>query len=300
MYNISPEVTSSKYGVTISPGTIEFNGKKYGSSASHDIQSASKKHSVAFYMMADPFHWGTNYSLIVINPHHNKTINTTVKPGVYRGFQFGLTGKYVAHFVLNNKIKMAPFIAYRNDNANSGLGTHGLISGSHGNYDRPQLDSEINGGQSAFTTGYGDLNRPSWGDQFTAPNVEHISVADLVTEVQDHAQPVFSTKHYLAGDTIHVKDTVNQVTYDSETNETSLTFKSNTKETAPMRYQGDLRPILKSGDSFTQDMRVEQLGDNPDFRLPDYLKYLVDHDGHAPKYKSSATHMSDGEENNKV
>lgn len=27
LYNISPEVTKSKYGVTITPGTIEFNGK---------------------------------------------------------------------------------------------------------------------------------------------------------------------------------------------------------------------------------------------------------------------------------
>lgn len=240
--------------------------------------------------MADAFHWGTNYSLIVINPHGNKTINTTVKPGVYRGFKFGLTGKYVAHFVLNNKVKMAPYIAYRNDDANSGLGTHSLINGSQGHYDRPQLDSEVNGGQSAFTTGYGDLNRPSWRDQYTAPTSEKISVADLVSEVQDGEQPVFSTKHYLAGDTIHVKDTIDQVSYDAETNETGLTFNSGTNESAPMRYHGDLRSELKSGDDFTQDMSVEQLGDNPEFRLPDYLKYLVDHNSHAPEYKPVTSH----------
>lgn len=296
LYNISPEITTNKYGVTTSPGSIEFNGKKYGTSASHDIQSASTKHSVAFYTMANAFLWGTNYSLIVINPHGNKTINTSVKPGVYRGFKFGLTGKYVAHFVLNNKVKMAPYIAYRNDDANSGLGTHGLINGSHGHYDRPQLDSEVNGGQSAFTTGYGDLNRPSWRDKFTMPSSEHISVADLVTEVQDGEQPVFSTKHYLAGDMIHIKDTVDQVIYNAETNETSLTFASGTKDSTPMRYHGDLRFKLKSGDEFAQDMSVEQLGDNPEFRLPDYLKYLVDHDSHAPEYKVLAMHASDKED----
>lgn len=285
-------MTESKYGVTLTPGTVAFNGPKYGTSVSHDIQSASKKHSVAFYAMSNPFAWGTNYSLIVINPHGNKTINTIVKPGVHRGFKFGLTGKYVAHFVSNNKNTLAPFVAYRYDDANSGLGTHSLF-GNHGHYDWPQLESDITDGQVAYANGYGDLDRPSWRDNFTAPNTEKITVADLISEVQDGEKTVFSTKHYLTGDTIHVDDTIYQVTYDNESNETSLTFNSGSKDSTPMRYHGDLRSELKPGDKFTQDMNVEQLGDNPEFRLPDYLKYLVDHNSNAPEYTASSVHTND-------
>lgn len=283
LYNVKPVYTKTKYGETSSPGSIVLNGPKYGASAQFKVNSLSTKHSLALYSLANPVDmFGKKYSLLVVNPHGNNTINTSITPGVYRGFKFGLKGVYKCNFISNTKTKMAPFVAYRYDGANSVYGTHSMPI-DQGNNEQSNSDG-LTTSNSAYTSGYGNMERPSWRDNFVSQDNKNLSVNSLFNEVKDGNKTVYSTKHYLAGDVIVVRDLIDTSSYNPKTNETTLTFKSSSSSDIKLRYKGNLTTTLKPGKEFKQDMKVKELGSNPEFRLPEYMKSLLDNKNKAPEF----------------
>ncbi|MCO7125153.1 hypothetical protein NIE88_05115 [Sporolactobacillus shoreicorticis] len=286
LYNVPAQVSSGAYGKTVSPGSITLNGSKYGASAMYNVKSLSTSHSLALTAQSDIISMlYKKYSLLVINPHGNYTINTSITAGVYRGFKFGLKGTYKVQFVSNSKYKLAPYISYRYDSANSTFGTRSLDNTNLG-IDVQQSDSQINGGESAYTKGYGDLVNPSWGQNVTESfDKKEITVGTLFDQFSDNGKTVFSMKNYAPNDTVNISDTIREVDYDPQNNLTNLFFSSDQSDTNYLVYKGDLRNIFSKGSKFIQKMRVVQLGDNSTFRLPDYFKYVLDNNGTAPTYK---------------
>ncbi|MFD1411026.1 hypothetical protein [Lapidilactobacillus gannanensis] len=281
VYNIPASLSSGAYGQTVTPGSIELNGSKYGASAMYNVTSQSTAHSLALYAQADLLNLGRKYSLLVLNPHGNYTINTSITPGVYRGFKFGLIGTYKAQFVANSKLKLAPYIAYRYDSANSTFGTRSLSLIE----DTIQQDSEINGGQTSYSAGYGEMVTPTWANNVSdQTHKTELNVHELFMESYDNGSVVLSMKDYVPGDQVVVNDVIKQVEYDAENNETKIYFNS-TESDEYLKYAGDLTQTLLPGERFEKKMSIEQVGNNSIFRLPSYFKYLLDHDNNAPSFE---------------
>lgn len=282
VYNVPASSSSGKYGQTSTPGSIEFNGSKYGASAKYTVTSQSTKHSLALYAQANPVNIGKKYSLVVLNPKGNYTINTSITPGVYRGFKFGLKGNYTVQFVANNKLKMTPYVAYRYDSANSVYGTK-IASGT----DVLQRDSKINSNETSYVNGYGEMATASWGSNVVRDfNDKQINVHQLFEQFNDNGKTVYSLKNYQAGDTIKLNDKVREVDFDAANNESKIFFESNQSNDEYLKYKGDLRSELKPGVTFTKNMNVQNLGNNASFRLPDYFKYLLDNENSAPNFNN--------------
>ena len=287
-YNVKASISKGKYGVTSTPGTITLNGSKYGASAMYNVKSLSTKHSLAMFANSDPISMMLKkYSLLVINPKGHYTVNTSINPGVYRGFKFGLKGTYKVQFVSNTKFKLAPYVAYRYDSANSIYKTNSLVDSTNNqgqnDSDTIQSDSQINGGQTVNDLPYGDLIKPSWGSGVVStPTSSQLTVGQLYDQFEDNDHAVYSMKSYVVGDTIHVHDQVSSLNYDNATNSTQVYFASNSNDF--LEFNGDLTHTIKVGDTFDKNMKVEQMGNNNEFRIPDYFKYVIDHNGEYPNF----------------
>lgn len=288
VYNVKASISKGKYGVTSTPGTITLNGSKYGASAMYNVKSLSTKHSLALFANSDPISMMLKkYSLLVITPKGHYTVNTSINPGVYRGFKFGLKGTYKVQFVSNKKFKLAPYVAYRYDSANSIYKTNSLVESTddqaQSTSDISQSDSQINGGQTFDDSPYGDLIRPSWGSGVVStPTSSQLTVAQLYDQFTDNGHSVYSMKSYVVGDVIHVHDQISSLDYDNTSNSTQVYFASNPDDF--LEFNGNLTRTLKVGDTFNKNMRVEQMGNNSKFRIPDYFKYVMDHNGEYPNF----------------
>ncbi|MGQ5708979.1 hypothetical protein [Lactobacillus sp. PSON] len=265
-FRISPHVYNGPYGRVSTPGTVILNGSKYGSSAMYNIKARSTKNSLALYAKGSPRTLFNKYSLIVINPHGHYTINAAITTGVYRGFKFGLRGTYKVIFASNTYYELAPYVSYRKDSANRIFGTSAVAIPNTINNSNNQNDKFEN-------VGYGSMLYPSWGTGTQGTPAKTLTVAQLYNQLDDNGTGVYSTKSYLPGSTITVSDTVTGVEYEPSTNSTELFFGS---PNIYLEYQGNLTNVIKPGTHFEKAMKVEQLGNNAAYRLPDYFKYLLD------------------------
>lgn len=280
-YNVKPSIKKGKYGIESTPGSITLNGSKYGASAMYNVKSLSTKHSLALHATGGVTTLFKKYSLIVINPKGNFTINTSITTGVYRGFKFGLKGTYKVLFVANNKYKLAPIISYRYDSGNKTFGTRVAARNRTTTNTAPVT---MENGDYVSVAGYGDLTRPSWGASTVdeKKSSDTLTVSELYDQMMDNGSAVYSVKSYKAGDTIKVSDTVTGLEYDQEADATKLFF--NNDADVYLEYCGDLTSAIKPGDHFTKEMPVVQLGNSSMFRLPTYFKYVVDNPGSYPSY----------------
>lgn len=275
-YTVKANTSTGPYGATVTPGTLNFNSGKIGASVKFNIAAQSTKHSLSVYALSSPVNLGKKLSIIVTNPKGNDTINTSVNPGQYKGFKFGLTGTYVARFVINNSWKAAPYVGYRYDDAYKTYGTRSMLDTDS------QPDTEV---EVVQTENYGDLIEPEFSKQVEVSNTNGtINIKDLLTLMtDDNGNYAVSIRNYDVGDTIKFSDQIYSLEYDSENNNTELFFESQHNEEDYLKFKGDLTKDFVVGDTFTIDMVVESLSEGNELKMPSYYKYLMDNENEAPE-----------------
>lgn len=275
-YTINANTSTGPYGATVTPGTLNFNQGNVGASVKFNVASQSTKHSLAVYALSSPINFGKKLSIIVTNPKGNDTLNTSVNPGQYRGFKFGLTGTYVARFVINNSWKAAPYVAYRYDDAYKTYGTKSLV------VNEPISDTIVD---VVETEDYGDLIEPEFLKNVEVSSTNGtINIKDLLTLMtDDNGNYAVSIRNYNVGDIIQFSDQIYSLEYDSEDNNTKIFFESQHEEEDYLKFNGDLTKNFVIGEEFSIDMAVESLSEKDELKLPSYYKYLMDNENKAPE-----------------
>lgn len=272
-YTVKASTSTSKYGATVTPGTLSFNQGNVGASVKFNVLSKSTKHSMSVYTTSSFTNWGKRVSLIVTNPKGNDTMNVSVNPGQYKGFKFGLTGTYVARFVVNDKWKLAPHVSYRYDDAYKTYGTRSL--------NPINLEPVV---ETVETPEYGELVVPEFNDEINTVDLNsEINMKQFMTLMtDDQGEYVMGIRDYDIQDELHFKDNINSIMYDSETNETSIYFDSKNDEDSYLKFSGDIRDSLNIGDSLQLTMSIVSLDDEEKIKVPSYGKYLLDNENKAP------------------
>lgn len=275
-YTINANTSTGPYGATVTPGTLNFNQGNVGASVKFDVAAQSTKHSLAVYALSSPVNLGKKLSIIVTNPNGSDTINTSVNPGQYKGFKFGLTGTYVARFVINNSWKAAPYVAYRYDDAYKTYGTKGMVAVE------PLSETIID---VVETENYGELIEPKFLNSVEVSSTNGIiNIKDLFKLMtDDNGNYAVSIRNYDVGDTIKLSDHIYSLEYDLENNDTKIFFESQHDEEDYLKFKGDLTNKLVVGEVFSIDMAVETLSEGNELKLPSYYKYLMDNENEAPE-----------------
>lgn len=282
IYNVKATITTGKYGETVTPGTLEFNGSKYGAEVSFNVNAVSTKHSLALYATTNPINWGSKISVILRNPSGTRVINTSVTSGQYKGIAFTKTGNYEASFVSNSKIKWAPYVSYRYDKANGNYGTKSIMEDNLLNDTDTNLYEEVEG--------YGKILTPIWDDKepIIEDKQESLSINQLLDQMKDDTgMYVYSLRDYKENETINFSDTIKDVVYDEEFNETTFIFNTENSEENSLKFSGDLTNTYHENDTLSLKFNVEKLADTSDtFEVPNYFKYLIDNENKAPKVEN--------------
>lgn len=273
IYNVNASVTYGQYGETITPGTIKFNGDKYGAEVAYDINALSTNHSVAVYANTTPFNWGKKISVILKNPSGTRLINRSVTSGQWSGVSFSRTGNHEVSFVSNTNTNWTPYIAYR---YSKGYEIYGRSSA-------PIVTDKI----YEETSEYGKLMLPTWNEDNTASSLvqnKKLDIHELNNQMlDDNGFYIYDLRNFEANDTIQFEDKIQTVNYDLDSNETSFVFDEETKEGSSLKFSGDLRNYFSSGDVLSLDFKAEYLTEESDtFIVVDYYKYLIDNNNEAP------------------
>lgn len=282
IYNINASMTTGKYGETVTPGTIAFNGSKYGAEVSFNVNAISTKHSLALYATTDPLNWGSKISVILRNPSGTRVINTSVTSGQYKGITFTKTGNYEASFVSNSNKKWAPYISYRYDKANGNYGTKSILEDN--------LSNDTDANPYEEVDGYGKILTPVWDGK--APIIEDkqksLDINQLLNQLKDDiGMYVYSLRDYKENETINFSDTIKDIVYDEDFNETTFTFDTENPEENSLKFNGDLTNVYYKNNTLSLKFNVEKLADNSDtFEVPNYFKYLIDNENKAPKIEN--------------
>ncbi|EUJ30103.1 Uncharacterised protein [Listeria grayi] len=276
-YKVNAKSSKGSYGETITPGTYNFNSGKTGTSVKFPIYAQKKGHSVALYMDSSPFYWLKKVALILTNSKGKDVINKSVNPGQIKGYKFPKKERYVARFVVVDKMKATPFIAYRYDGAN------GVF--------RSVLPKEIDTEDGVENLdGYGEVLKANFADKSDAKKT--LNIYDLINEMKDDSDNyVYSMRNFKAGDSIDFKDTIHSVEYDAEQNISTFKFESNTGDDYGIVFANNLTDKYKAGETLSLRFKVEYLdNNNKEYSIPDYYKALLDTNGDAPnidKYLSN-------------
>lgn len=276
-YSVKASVSVGKYGSTITPGSLYFNNGKVGTSVKYPVYAQAKGHSVAMYFTSAPSNWGKRMSLILTNSSGRDVINKSVTPEQYKGYKFPKKERYVARFVVSPKIKAAPYIAYRYDGAN---GVYRSLLPEIG----PTRNADEN---SEYIEGYGDVVAAMWNEEKKKTDKVRLNVFELFEQMRDdEGKFVYSMRNYTESDVITISDTIKELKYDKEDNETVFLFTSGQTEEYGLRFNGDLTSKYKKGQNFVLKFDVISLGDNKKYSVPEYFKYLIDNEGKAPTISS--------------
>jgi len=276
IYNVNASVTYGKYGETITPGTINFNGykgSKYGAEVAYNVNALSTNHSVAIYANTTPFNWGKKISVILRNPSGTRLINKSVTSGQWSGVAFSRKGNHEVSFVSNTKTNWTPYIAYRYD---TGYKVYGRSS-------TPIVTEEI----YEETSDYGKLVIPTWNEDNTESSSiknKKLNIHELNNQMlDDNGMYIYGLRDFEADEKIQFEDTIQTITYDSNINETTFVFDKEDAESSSLKFSGDLRNNFSDGDVLSLNFNTEYLTeDSNTFIVPDYYKYLIDNNNEAP------------------
>lgn len=286
-YNVDASFTSGKYADTVTPGSIYYNNGTYGTSSYFDFNFVSASHSVNMYADTAIWNFGSNISVILTNPNGTYVRNRSVDPTQWTTYSPGVTGTYRAQYVVNKKEKWTPYLVYR---ADEGFVTSAKVSSDFKNYPISQdLETDIT---NHFVTDskYGNIITPSKEHYQSGEN----TVRSLSTEGTNQALTadeldkqyydnklnvhVYSMKDYNAGDTVHFEDTIQEIKFDKEANQTIFTFEGG-KENHNVKFKGNITDLYETGDTLQLEFKVEKLTDEyPDLAVIDYLKHILDKD----------------------
>lgn len=264
-YNIPAKNSTGHYGSTITPGTLKFNQGKVGTSVKFPIYAQKKGHSVALYIEASPGNWFKHVALILTNSKGKDVINKSVNPSQIKGYKFPKKERYVARFVVTNKMKGAPYIAYRYDGANGIFKSVKTI--------------EDDGIQNLGS--YGDVLKADFKE--TTKIKKTMNIYELTNEMKDDSENyVYSMRNFKAGDTINFKDIIHSVEYDSDEAMTTFTFESNYGDDYFLTFANDLTSKYKKGQTLNLKFKVESLNNSEEYSVPNYYKALLDGEGKVP------------------
>lgn len=264
-YKVSAKNSTGSYGSTITPGTFKFNKGKVGASVKFPIYAQKKGHSVALYMGASPGNWFKHVALILTNSKGKDVINKSVNPGQIKGYKFPKKERYVARFVVVNKMKGSPFIAYRYDGAN------GIFKSV-----KPIDDDGLE-----KLGDYGDVIKANFIKKSVPKKT--MNIYELTNEMKDDSgNYVYSMRNFKVGNVINFKDVIHSVEYDSDQDMTTFTFESDYGDDYLLTFANDLTGKYKKGKTLNLEFKVESLNNSEEYSVPNYYKALLDGEGKVP------------------
>lgn len=287
-YNVEPSYTSSQYGETITPGSIDFNSDTAGAATYFDFKIPSTGHSVNVY--ADSVWYSIftrKISVTLTNPYGYYVINRTVNPTQWSTYSPGITGDYRATWTQNSSQSWTPYLGYRYDNGYAIANdiTNDIISlntVSAKNSDTKDVNEHM-----ITVETYGNIIKPS--KEHISHNSKSKNSNTFLNAVELDQQfidsslgvHVYGMKDYEVGDNVYFEDTIVDIKYDEEKNHTKFTF--NGGEDYMMVFRGDLTNEYKVGEMLNLKFKVKQLikGDNK-LAIIDYFKHGLDYNKKAP------------------
>lgn len=196
-----------------------------------------------------------------------------------------MVGTYTARYTVPSSLKISPQVNYRYDTAYSGENVETPASQNNDNQDSPIDATAIDPENLTDLSGYGTVKKPSWEENFNKNEQRpSLTVNQLFNQFDDNGQTVLSMKDYGPNDVVTVNDHVATTQYDTRTNETTLTFASDNDPSHFLKFKGNLTGQFRPGTNFNKKMKVTELGNNPEFRIPTYFQYFHDNNNLAPAF----------------
>ncbi|MBM7553764.1 hypothetical protein [Thalassobacillus pellis] len=253
---------------------------------------ASSSHSVNIYADA-PFYqlFTGKITVILENPYRSWVVNRSVNPTQWTIYEAGATGSYRAIWIQNDKEKWTPYLTYRHNRgyavsrANQSIEkeifktTTALAS--------PSKKAEIS---EHFITveKYGNIIKPS--NSHIATTTEKTNLSNTLTAEELDQQffdkelgvHVYALKDYSAGDVIYLKDTIKEIKFDKESNNTIFTV-GDDNDQHDLSFAGNITNKYDVGEELKLKFNVENLiKGNSELTIIDYFKFALDNNNKAP------------------
>lgn len=265
-YSVAPTATGNINNMSLTPGEIYYNSGKNGGISQIDFKVGGTGGSVVLY--ANTSATGT-ISLKKINLSISKDSSLKASKSANAGqwliYRPGSTGNYYARYTTTEKRKWTPYIMYSTTN-NYGLGV-----GKYKNTAKETIETNL------ITTDNGNYIKPSKshyeGYNFNLP--EELTLKELDMEFFDETlnTPVYSMKHFSVDDIVRVKDSIMDVNYDAESDESQIYFESREE---PLQFKGNLKEQYHKGDILNLTFKVKSFDEQYNLYAIDYLvDYLL-------------------------
>lgn len=242
--------------IDISSGTIGFNNKGdsgYGSSSKHDVKVENIGEQIQTFAETDFINMFTaKISVIITNPFNSDVLSKTVTHEQYVLYNPTATGTHTIRYVDENKLNWNLYITLRNYQISPSFNylQETSVIDSQGT----ELPAVYNGDKIYIIP---SKNHKETGSKQKLSKTT-LSLVDLQNQFYDTTlqKNVRSLKNYNIGDSIHFKDTIASIKYDSDNNRTLIGFYDKDGDIVDWVFSNDLSNRFSVGDTIDLNLHV--------------------------------------------